>query len=209
MYRGTPSRRYQSSRYEDRSYGASANTRQNSRENFQPRAYGNYADRFARTNQSFRNTFSSDHRSEEANNHTYMQHSNAVQHAPRDTIDSTATFSSTIVDPVPAPSLINRLMDSETLSAVPDMKHVDRLPKHLLESFGDSNDDWYVHINKLELDVFQKHAFNGMQCYFALKGTLKGRANTTMYNLETGMETPKWRDFIPGWFHPTREDWMA
>ena len=43
------------------------------------------------------------------------------------------------------------------------MKPVDTLPKHLANSFGGTkDDDWYTHVNKLELDVFQKHAFNPM-----------------------------------------------
>ena len=114
------------------------------------------------------------------------------------------------MDPVPAAqSLINRLQDDQEFSAVPDIKHTSRLPKHLTNSFGDADEDWYVHVKKLELDVFQKHAFNGMQCYFALKGSLKGEANETIYNLETGMETPKWRDYIPSWYQPTAEDWRS
>ena len=125
-------------------------------------------------------------------------------------MNSTATFSLTIVDPVPAAkSLINRLQDNQEYSAAPDMKHTTRLPKHLTASFGGSDEDWYVHVNKLEIDVFQKHAFNGMQCYFAIKGSLKGEASEMMYSLETGMEIPKWRDFIPSWYHPVAEDWKA
>ena len=101
-------------------------------------------------------------------------------------MNSTATFSLNIVDPVPAArSLINRLQDQQEYSAAPDMKHTTRLPKHLAASFGGSDEDWYVHVNKLELDVFQKHAFNGMQCYFAIKGSLKGEAGEMMYALET------------------------
>ena len=212
MYRGTPSRRYHSQRYEDRSYDAIANTRQNSFRNFTSRGYGTDTNRFERSDRFSR------HATQHADTHppradesrSFRQQPNRNRPTPRDTIDATATFSSTIVDPVPAAqSLINRLQDYQEFSSVPDMKHTTKLPKHLAGSFGGSEDDWYVHVNKLELDVFQKHAFNGMQCYFALKGSLKGETGEMMYDLETGMDTPKWRDYIPSWYEPTTEDWRA
>ena len=90
-----------------------------------------------------------------------------------------------IVDPVPVVSFINRLHESQRLSTVPTMKEVDRLPASLQSSFGNKQDDWYAHLNKMELDVFQKHAFNSMQCYFAIKASLKGSAQRALYNLES------------------------
>ena len=89
------------------------------------------------------------------------------------------------------------------------MKHVDKLPIDMAESFAGKGDDWYMHINHLVLDVFQKHAFNAMQCYFAIKESLIGKAKTSIYHIETGIQTPRWCDFIPRWFEPSAEDWMT
>ena len=90
------------------------------------------------------------------------------------------------------------------------MKPVDHLPKNLANSFGGEQlEDWYTHMNKLELDVFQKHAFNPMQCYFALKASLQGKAEDKLYQIECQLETPRWRNFVPSWFRPTAEDWQA
>ena len=114
-----------------------------------------------------------------------------------------------IVDPVPVISYINRLHESHMLTTVPTMKEVNRLPASLQSSFGDKQGDWYAHINKLELDAFQKHAFNSMQCYFAIKASLKGAAQRALYNLESQLETPKWANFMPSWFMVEAEDWMA
>ena len=113
------------------------------------------------------------------------------------------------MDPVPVISYINRLHESVRLTTVPTMKEVDRLPTELKSSFGNKQDDWYAHINRLELDVFQKHAFNSMQCYFAIKASLRDSAQKALYNLESQLDTPKWADFIPSWFMVEVEDWMA
>ena len=106
-------------------------------DNFSPRVQGNNADRFERSSRSFRTApiGVNHHYGGGDDSRSYSQHIQTTPYVSRDTIDSTTTFLSTIMDPVPAPSLINRLLDSETLSAVPDMKHVDKLSKHLSESF--------------------------------------------------------------------------
>ena len=48
-----------------------------------------------------------------------------------------------------------------------------------------------------------------MQCYFAIKESLKGKAKDMIYQLEKQAQTPSWADLIPSWFTPVAEDWMA
>ena len=64
----------------------------------------------------------------------------------------------------------------EPLTEVPYMKTVDSLPSHLKRSYHGDEDDWYKHVDLLELDLFQKHAYHPMQCYFAMKASLAGEA---------------------------------
>ena len=120
-------------------------------------------------------------------------------------------FSGHIVDPVPVISFINRPHESQRLTTVPTMKEVDRLSTNLRSSFGDKHkqDDWYDHINKLTLDVFQKYVFNSMKCYFTIKSSLKDTAQRALYNLKSQLDTPKWADFMSSWFMVEVEDWVA
>ena len=48
-----------------------------------------------------------------------------------------------------------------------------------------------------------------MQYYFVLKESLKGTAKQVLFNLESQLDTPKWVNFIPEWFHADAEDWMG
>ena len=109
------------------------------------------------------------------------------------------------MDPTPVESLITRLNapvinDEEQ----PRMKVTDNLPDDLV--YKGPKDDWFDHVDNLELDVFQKHGCNAMQAYFAIKASLKGEAQEELKHLETGLSTPKYERFIPWWYNSTKED---
>ena len=46
-----------------------------------------------------------------------------------------------------------------------------------------------------------------MQCYFAIKASLKADAKQKLYHLEMKLENPAWHLYVPTWFEPTAEDW--
>ena len=221
MYRGTPSRRSSSYSYNRtgldgamaNEYGPPQHAGHQFQNGFQYRRRFGLHSSFASStiqNSQFSNASSPMHNWQDS-----FRREEALNNATRDNNlfmrDSTMQdqTSGRVVDPVPALSFINRLQESQRLTTVPTMKEVDRLPASLKSSFGDKSDDWYAHINKLELDVFQKHAFNSMQCYFAIKGSLKGAAQRALYNLESQLDTPKWVDFMSSWFCPEYEDWVG
>ena len=79
-------------------------------------------------------------------------------HAPRDSTTS-LRIGANIMDPTPVQSLITRLntpipVEEES----PRMKVADNLPADL--TYSGSSDDWFDHMDNLELDVFQKHGCN-------------------------------------------------
>ena len=61
-------------------------------------------------------------------------------------------------------------------------------------------------MDNLELDVFQKYGYTAMQAYFAIKASLKKRAQEELKHLETGLSTPKLERFIPWWYNSTKTD---
>ena len=180
MYRGTPSRRF--GNYNDRHgiYGATANFGERAfPARGAPRGFGNTATGYVRENRFSApqhswggNTFRGGGSTPRFENFMpselpRFQESPALRNfTPRDTLNRPFQSGPQFVevDPVPTSSLINRLRDDTKLSTAPDMKHVNQLPDKLSASFEGKADDWFVHVNKLELDVFQKHAFNAMQC---------------------------------------------
>ena len=221
MYRGTPSRRAPQiyphhSRREAYSHGnlhyrsrdvhslngATANSYRNANVNYAGRGVQHGYSRWSgRADQQ----------------HTHPQATPADTHQPRRGVtefsspsDNAQTWGFPFaVDPVPAPSLVLRLEEEESPAKVPDMKPVDKLPKELVGAFGGKSENWYKHMDSLELDVFQKHAFNAMQCYFAIKASVKGQAKSLIYALETQLETPRWADYIRrGTFLQPRIGWL-
>lgn len=109
------------------------------------------------------------------------------------------------MDPTPVQSLITRLntpipVEEES----PRMKVADNLPADL--TYSGSSDDWFDHMDNLELDVFQKHGCNAMQAYFAIKATLTKEAQEELKHLETRLSTPKFERFIPWWYDSSKAD---
>jgi len=68
------------------------------------------------------------------------------------------------VDPIPSNSLVIRLNAAEPIYTSRKMNTVENLTKSFPHTFsGQAGDDWYNHINKLELEVFQQYGFHPHQ----------------------------------------------
>ena len=109
------------------------------------------------------------------------------------------------MDPTPVQSLITRLntqLQDDTNQ--PRMKLTDNLPEKL--KYSGSKDDWFEHMDNLELDVFQKHGCNAMQAYFDIKASLTKDAEEELRHLETRLSTPKFERYIPWWYNSSKED---
>ena len=113
--------------------------------------------------------------------------------------------------PHPTATFIQRLKKIQRLEdRQPNMKPVYTMTKYFKNTFNGSKfQDWANHIDLLESTVFQAHDFIPKQCYFAIKATLTSTAQQCLQNLELGLERPDWRQCIPPWYEPTREDLAA
>ena len=140
---------------------------------------------------------------------TYVQnprggetHSRSLQ--PRDYATNYSRLGNNILDPTPTTSFMARLNSvQEPLTEAPHVKSVDGMPSNLRASFRGEEDDWYKHVDVLELDLFQKYAYHPMQCYFAFKNSLAADAKDALCDLETNLVIPRWGDYIPFWFTMT------
>ena len=90
------------------------------------------------------------------------------------------------------------------------MKTVDQEVKDWKNQFsGDPTEDWINHVNDLDRELACKFSWTARQFYYALKGTLRAKASTSLSNLEKGLERPNIRDFIPEWHEPDPQEWRA
>ena len=166
MYRGTPSRRSAYHGYSRNGltgaianeYGALGQQEHSYNENFSRRSpYPRYSAASFQM-QNSRSPAWQNHREPAGTSHDHFGRAASHTHDQNNNLFMSDTtylerFSGQIVDPVPVISYINRLHESGRLTTVPTMKEVDRLPTELKSSFGNKQDDWYAHINKLELDA--------------------------------------------------------
>ena len=143
MHRGTPSQRYV--HHSDRLNGATANS-------YSPAYRRDYRNHNRRRSYDMReptpaspaagsNLEGGDERSRER---LLVQRNTANSYY----------YSTEAVDPQPVSSLVTRLQNEVDLKQLPEMKMCNNLPSHLDKAFGGKQDDWYQHMEQLELDVF-------------------------------------------------------
>ena len=72
---------------------------------------------------------------------------------------------------------------------------------------GEASEHWMEHVNNLERKFAVKHKWIPRQFYFAVIGTLAGKALKKHDRLDQGLEIPKFGDFIPDWFSPDQSEW--
>ena len=120
-----------------------------------------------------------------------------------------------VLGPMPNHTLIARLkhdpaMLYRTMKDGKNMKTVDQAVKDWKSQFsGDPTEDWINHVNDLDRELACKFAWTARQFYYALKGTLKSKALSSLNNLEKGLERPNLRDFIPEWHEPDPQEWRS
>ena len=185
MYRGTPSIR---NRRGNGSYGATANTTSQIGIHSRANHYNRFERRSRQPARQQTPVADATYVHGEGRGDTYSHRSLPL--LPRDYAANYSSDNSKNLDPTPATSLVVRLnSQQEPLTEAPYMKTVDEMPSHLKRSFEDDSNDWYKHVNLLELDLFQKHAYHPMQCYFALKASLAEEAKEELYSLEANHNT--------------------
>ena len=102
------------------------------------------------------------------------------------------------------------VMFYQTMKDGKNMKTVDQAVKDWKNQFsGDPTEDWINHVNDLDRELACKFSWTARQFYYALKGTLRSKASTSLSNLEKGLERPNIRDFIPEWHEPDPQEWRA
>ena len=78
-----------------------------------------------------------------------------------------------------------------------DMKSVDKAVKDFDVLFSDeSSQHWMEHVNEIERKHASKHKWNPRQFYYALVGSLTGKARKTVDMMEKGFEIPKFSDYV-------------
>ena len=88
------------------------------------------------------------------------------------------------------------------------MKTVDAVLKDWVKPFsGEESEHWMEHINTLERKFAVKHKWIPRQFYFAIEGTLTGKAAKSLERLDQGLDVPNFGDFIPDWYAPDQAEW--
>ena len=130
------------------------------------------------------------------------QHIYGMQNTSRDILMSKASLSKA---PAPCPTLRARLSKkSQEAIRSPDkvnMESVDKTPVHFRRRYsGAPGESWVDHLDKLEVQMANKHLWSAREYYYALQLTLVGKARATLMALEEGTETPDLPQLLPDWF---------
>ena len=130
------------------------------------------------------------------------QHIYGMQNVSQDILMSKASLSKA---PAPCPTLRARLSKkSQEAIRSPDkvnMKSVDKTPVYFRQRYsGAPGESWVDHLDKLEVQMANKHLWTAREYYYALQLTLVGRARATIMALEEGTETPDLPQLLPDWF---------
>ena len=112
------------------------------------------------------------------------------------------------VIPKPTDSLLARLCRKlPPTDKQPSMKPVNEMWKTFKHTFhGEVTESWAKHIDKLENEVFEPNSFTPKQCYYAIRKTLRSKAQKHIEDMERGTAKPNWVACIPSWYSADNQD---